>query len=75
MIAQRNANIAEIVPDSFSLFLDFAPALAKQRHELRLRVGRRFVEEWRTPRRWALDDVTPFEAMRTLDPEPSNAVL
>ena len=74
-IAQRNANIAEIVPDSFRLFFDFAPALAKQWHELRLRVGRRFVEEWRTPRRWALDDVTPFETIRTLNPEPSNAVL
>ena len=28
-IAQRNANIAEIVPDSFRLFSDFAPALAE----------------------------------------------
>ena len=74
-IAQRNANIAEIVPDSFRLFFDFAPALAKQWHELRLRIGRRFVEEWRTPRRWALDEVTPFETIRTLNPEPSNAVL
>ena len=74
-IAQRNANIAEIVPDSFALFFDFAPALVKQWHELRLRVGRRFVEEWRIPRRWALDDVTPFETMRVLDPEPSNAML
>jgi glycine/D-amino acid oxidase-like deaminating enzyme len=74
-IAQRNANIAEIVPDSFRLFLDFAPALAKQRHELRLRVGRRFVEEWRMRRRWALDDVTPFETIRTLDPEPSDTLL
>ena len=74
-IAQRNANIAEIVPDSFRLFFDFLPALAKQWHELRLRVGRRFVEEWRMPRRWALDDVTPFETVRTLNPEPSNAVL
>jgi glycine/D-amino acid oxidase-like deaminating enzyme len=74
-IAQRNANIAEIIPDSFALFFDFAPALIKQWHELRLRVGRRFVEEWRMPRRWALDDVTPFETIRTLDPAPSNAVL
>jgi glycine/D-amino acid oxidase-like deaminating enzyme len=74
-IAQRNANIAEIVPDSFALFFDFAPGLAKQWHELRLRLGHRFVEEWRMPRRWALDDVTPFETTRVLDPEPSHAVL
>ena len=37
--------------------------------KLRFRVGRRLVEEWRTPRRWALDEASPFEAVRVLDPE------
>ncbi len=27
------------------------------------------------PRRWALDQATPFEAVRTLDPEPDQFVL
>lgn len=70
-IAMRNANIAPIVPDSFRLFSDFAPALVRQWHELRLRIGNRFLEEWRTPRRWHLDEITPFERVRTLDPVPS----
>jgi glycine/D-amino acid oxidase-like deaminating enzyme len=74
-VAQRNANIAEIVPDSFRFFGDFLPSAVKQWHEIRLRVGRRFVEEWRMPRRWPLDSVTPFEKMRTLDPVPSASVL
>lgn len=74
-IAQRNANLAEIVPDSFRYLADFLPSLVGQWHELRLRVGRRFLEEWRVPRRWALDEVTPFERVRVLDPEPSGAVL
>jgi glycine/D-amino acid oxidase-like deaminating enzyme len=74
-IARRNANEAELVPDSFRLFFDFVPALVAQWHELRLRVGRRFLEEWRIPRRWALDAVTPFEAVRTLDPAPSQSIL
>ncbi len=74
-VAQRNANIAEIVPDSFRFLGDFLPGLVRQWHEIRIRVGRRFLEEWNIPRRWALDAVTPFEKVRTLDPEPSAAVL
>lgn len=73
-VVQRNANIAEIVPDSFRLFLDFAPALKAQWHELRLRVGGRLLEEWRTPRRWRLDEMSPFERVRTLDPLPNARV-
>ncbi len=52
-------------------FFDFLPALVTQWHELRLRVGTSFLEEWRIPRTWALDAETPFERVRTLDPEPS----
>ncbi|MFE0755520.1 NAD(P)/FAD-dependent oxidoreductase [Inquilinus sp. NPDC058860] len=74
-IAQRNANLAPIVPDSFRLFFDFLPALRKQRHELRLRIGRRFIEEWRLARRWALDQATPFEQVRVLDPVPDDGIL
>jgi glycine/D-amino acid oxidase-like deaminating enzyme len=74
-IARRNANVAELAPDSFRLFFDFFPALVTQWHELRLRVGRSFLEEWKIPRRWALDAQTPFEQVRTLDPPPSEAIL
>ena len=74
-IARRNANVAELMPDSFRLFFDFLPALVTQWHELRLRVGRSFFHEWRIPRRWALDAQTPFEQVRMLDPAPSQAIL
>jgi glycine/D-amino acid oxidase-like deaminating enzyme len=74
-IARRNANVADITPDSVRLFFDFLPAVVSQWHELRLRVGRSFMEEWRVPRRWALDAKTPFETMRVLDPAPSQGIL
>jgi glycine/D-amino acid oxidase-like deaminating enzyme len=74
-IAQRGASVAEIVPDSFRLLPDFLPSLVRQRHELRIRVGRRFVAEAKLPRRWTLDETTPFEAVRVLDPEPDHAIL
>ncbi len=74
-IAQRSANIAHLVPDSLRLFSEFLPAVVKQWRELRIRVGRSFIEEWKIPRQWALDSVTPFERVRTLDPEPSASIL
>ncbi len=74
-VAQRAANVADIVPDSFRYFFDFLPTLIKDREELRLRFGRRFFEQWKTPRKWALDRATPFEAIRTLDPKPSQSIL
>jgi glycine/D-amino acid oxidase-like deaminating enzyme len=40
-----------------------------------MRIGRRFIQEWRTKRRWSLDEATPFEAVRVWDPEPRHAVL
>jgi glycine/D-amino acid oxidase-like deaminating enzyme len=74
-IAHRGASAAHVVPDSFRLFPDFLPALLRQRHELRLRIGHRFLEEIRTPRRWALDAVSPFERLRVLDPKPDTRIL
>ena len=54
---------------------DYLPTLKQNYGEIRLRFGRRFLEEWRTTRRWSLDEATPFEAVRVLDPAPRQAVL
>ena len=37
---------------------------------MRLSIGREFVDEWRTPRRWRLDAPSPFEKTRVLNPQP-----
>ena len=42
---------------------------------LRLRFGRRFLDEARLKRRWTLDERTPFEEVRMLDPEPVDWIL
>jgi len=70
-VSQSDATIFDLVPDSFRLFAKFFPTYLREKGERpRLRVGRRFLEEWKTPRRWALDAVSPFEQVRVLDPEP-----
>jgi glycine/D-amino acid oxidase-like deaminating enzyme len=74
-IARRNANVAELTPDHFRLLSDFFPRLLASRHEIRLRLGSRTWQELRTARRWSLDQTTPFEAVRVLDPKPKQGVL
>lgn len=69
-VALRNANVAPITPDSFRLFFDFLPTLVRSWRELKLRVGGQFVTELRMPRSWSLDQTTPFEEIRVLDPVP-----
>jgi glycine/D-amino acid oxidase-like deaminating enzyme len=74
-ISNRGANIFDIVPDAFRLLPDFLPLRRMQSGGTTVRLGRRFAEEFATPRRWSLDEQTPFEQVRTLDPKPSRTVL
>ena len=69
-VASWSGNVVDIVPDTFRFFADYLPSLRLQWRNLRLRVGGKFLEEWRIPRRWPLDAPSPFERVRTLDPEP-----
>lgn len=69
-LGPRNINIAPIVPDSFRLLPDFFPVFTQSWRELRLSLGHQFLTELKTPRRWALDQETPFEEMRILNPDP-----
>jgi glycine/D-amino acid oxidase-like deaminating enzyme len=70
-VAQRNANVAPITPDSFRLFCDYTPTLIKSWNELTLRIGGQFVREVKMARSWKSDEVSPFEHVRILDPDPS----
>ncbi len=74
-VTRRNASVADITPDHFRLFADFMPSLKTTWSEIRLRLGGRFVTEWNIPRRWSLDEATPFEKVRTLDPAPSGRLI
>ncbi len=64
-----------VTPASFRHFVRFIPALKKEFRILRLSFGREFIDEWRTPRRWSLDEPSPFEKTRVLDPQPNKRVL
>ncbi len=75
IVSQADATIMDIVPDCFRLFNDFRPAMAAGLRSLRLRLGRRFVEEAQLPKRWRSDEITPFERVRIAEPDPADWVL
>ena len=64
-----------VTPSSFRYFAKFLPALMQEFKVVRLSFGREFIDEWKTPKVWALDRPSPFEATRVLDPSPSRSVL
>jgi glycine/D-amino acid oxidase-like deaminating enzyme len=74
-VTHRHQSLADIVPDSFRLFFEYLPALKMDWKGLRLRLGRRFIDEATLKRKWRLDERSPFEEVRMLDPEPSRATL
>ncbi|MBZ4021551.1 D-amino-acid oxidase [Rhodobacter sp. TJ_12] len=74
-IADGSTNIAHLTPDSFRLFKTFLPAFLHTIGDVSLRLSERFVIEAVTPRRWDLDEPSPFEYTRVLDPKPDRKLL
>jgi len=74
-VAHRHLSVADIVPDSFASFFDFLPALRLEWNGIRLRLGKRFLDEARLPRHWEPDETSPFEMVQMLDPVPVKPIL
>lgn len=64
-----------ITPSTFRHAFKFLPALREEFKVLRLSLGREFLAELGTPSRWSLDEETPFERERVLDPQPDPKVV
>lgn len=69
-----HGHAALVTPDSFILAKAFLPALISQRNILKLRFGREFIEELRYKKKWAMDERTPFELVRTSRADPDTAL-
>jgi glycine/D-amino acid oxidase-like deaminating enzyme len=64
-----------ITPSTFRFAFKFLPALVKEMGALRISIGRPFLEALGTPSTWALDEASPFERTRVLNPQPNPRVL
>ncbi len=71
-IADGFANVAPITPDSFRFFNDFLPVMKMDWEALKLRLDSRFVQEWREAAPVPLDQISPYEKVRVLDPKPDS---
>ena len=65
----------ELTPDSIRFAGDYMPMLRMSWKRMRPLFGGRALREWRRPRRWDLNAVSPFEHARTLDPEATDVFL
>lgn len=74
-VARSGSYTVDITPDSFRYFSQYIPVLRSSYSNMKLRVGRKFIDSWNLTRPWSDDQVSPFEKVRTLDPEPDNALL
>jgi glycine/D-amino acid oxidase-like deaminating enzyme len=73
-IARGTGYIVPLVPDSLRYLREFLPTIAKEAASLKPRVNAQSIRELRAPRRWSLDESSPFEATRVLDPAPNKTM-
>ena len=74
-LARSGAVTFDLTPAACRHFRAFLPALREKWGEIKLRVGRPFLDELTTSAAWNAGRPTPFERTRVLDPTPDHAVL
>jgi glycine/D-amino acid oxidase-like deaminating enzyme len=70
-IACGSGYIVPLVPDSLRYIGEFLPTVRREAGALRPRLNEQSLRELLEPRRWALDQPSPFERTRVLDPAPN----
>ncbi len=62
-------------PDTVRWMHEFMPAWRHEKNALTLRLSGHGLREMMTRRHWSLDDTTPFEATRVMNPKPYRNVI
>lgn len=74
IITQRGALDASLTLDHLLLGMKYLPQLRSQRDFLRISLGKNFLRDVALPRRWKASGRSPFEQVRTLDPQVNPAL-
>lgn len=74
-VAMRGRGRVELTPQGLRYARHFLPLLFKRGKGLTLGLGRSFVEGPEAMERWSLDQVSPFEQVRVLDPAPDRKLV
>lgn len=70
-VAHGHSSVHPLVPSSFREMFKFLPAFRASPGSIRFTLGGDFLRALATPSRWALDETSPFERERVLDPPPA----
>lgn len=73
-VARSGAARFDLIPAAFTHFRAFTPTLLAQWRILKIRFGAEFFGAL-GHRRWRDDQMSPFEAVRVMDPPPDHALL
>jgi glycine/D-amino acid oxidase-like deaminating enzyme len=74
-VAHGGSFLHSLTPATFRFAAKFLPAFRQGHGSTRLGLGREFFRALATPARWNLDQPSPFERERILDPAPESRVL
>ena len=76
-LAKGGANELFVGPDAFRAFGHYMPQLIKDPFGTSFHPAapKGFPDAWGTPRKWAGDQISPFEQMRMLSPAPNKAKI
>jgi glycine/D-amino acid oxidase-like deaminating enzyme len=64
-----------ITPSTFRYAPKYLRALWKEFNALKISIGMDFFDELKVPKKWKLDEKSPFEYMRVLNPSPNQSVI
>ncbi len=74
-ITQRAALFAPLILDHLLIGLRYTPTLLEQWRNLRISLGKDFLNDLKLSRRWGADAVSPFENIRTIDPPVNQGLI
>ncbi len=73
-VTQRGALGAPLMLDHLLIGMRYLHMLRNQRSLLRIDLGKDFLDDIRLPRRWGPKSVSPFERIRTMDPQADEGI-
>ena len=74
-VAFRGRGRVHLTPDGLRYARQFWPTFVQRRAKLRFSLGKPFLDALLTGARWSLDQPSPFEGTRVLDPDPDMAFV
>lgn len=74
-ITHNHLSVAELTPGHFRQYMKFRPLLKLDRKGVKVKLGTRYFKEMIMRKHWRLDEISPFERLRILDPKPYNGIL